>query len=344
MRLLIVKLSSLGDVVHTLPALTDAARALPGLRADWAVESGFSAIPARHPAVDRVIPISLRKLRTDPLTRRSWLDLWNSHRALRAQSYDLILDAQGLYKSAIVSSLCRGPTAGLSRMSAREPLASLAYRHCIEVPRPLHAVERVRRLFAGALGYSYPFMPPDYGLQRHGQGDARRLIFLHGTTWQSKHYPTESWKILIALAEKHGYRVALPWGNDAEKARAEILAQAGTRSEVLPASTLDGLMEILSLAAGVISVDSGLGHLACALGRPVVGLYGATDSSRTGLYGGMGQNLQANLPCSPCLKSECPQLAKDDPSPTPICYQRLEPTTVWSQLQRQMARRTATVH
>lgn len=334
MRILIVKLSSLGDVVHTLPAVTDAARAMPGLRADWAVEPGFAAIPARHPAVDRVISLPLRRLRRQPLHRRNWQDVLQGHRALRAQPYDLIIDAQGLYKSALISTFGHGARAGLSRDSAREPLAALGYHRRIEVDPDLHAIERVRRLFADALGYARPTGPPDYGLAQDLQGDRRQLVFLHGTTWPSKHYPDPAWAELIALAEADGFRVALPWGNAEEKARAEALTRWSKRSEVLPALSLAALMDVLAAAGGMITVDSGLGHLACALGRPVIGVYGATDSRLTGLQGSRGINLQAQRTCSPCRERICRQLT--GPDTVPPCYTTLPPEAIWSRLKAQM--------
>lgn len=337
MRLLIVKLSSMGDVVHALPALSDAARALPGLRVDWLVESGFAAIPARHPAVDRVIPVALRQWRKRPLDRKTWAQMRACHATLRCRPYDLILDAQGLYKSALLARLGRGPVAGLSRSAAREPLASLTYQRRIDVPRPLHAVERLRRLFAAAVGYPLPTLPVNYGLATRAPVDPRLLVFLHGTTWASKHYPESDWQTLIELAVAQAYQVALPWGNRSEKARADRLAQVSQDAHVLPALTLDGLMDVLSAAAGVVTVDSGLGHLACALGRPVVGIYGATDSARTGLKGGSSLNLCADLSCSPCMKRDCPRLpaaGTDDPP----CYATIHPERTWSQLQVLMDR------
>jgi heptosyltransferase-1 len=337
LRLLIVKLSSMGDVVHALPALSDAAHALPDLQVDWLVESGFAAIPARHPAVSRVIPVALRQWRKHPLDRSVWAQMRAIHAALRAHPYDLILDAQGLYKSAFLARLGQGPVVGLAYAAAREPLASSAYHRRVDVPRSLHAVERLRRLFAEALGYDLPVLPADYGLPGGTHSDPQLLVFLHGTTWASKHYPVHAWQALIGLAEAQGYRVALPWGNTLEKARADQLAQASQRAHVLPALTLDGLMDVLSAAAGVITVDSGLGHLACALGRPVIGIYGATDSARTGLNGGSSINLRADLACSPCMKRDCHRLSAAGTDDSP-CYATIHPERIWSQLQILMDR------
>src|SRR5581483_11707462 len=156
MRLLIVKTSSLGDIVHTLPAVTDAARALPGLRCDWLAERAFAEIPAWHPAVERVIQCDLRGWRRN-LGRTVFGGDWSRFRGeLRQTRYDLVIDAQGLVKSAWLARQARGPVAA--------PL----YRRGYAVPRhdAAHAVERSRRLFAQALGYAWNDSPPDAGLDR----------------------------------------------------------------------------------------------------------------------------------------------------------------------------------
>ena len=152
MKVLLVKTSSLGDVVHTLPALTDAQRAIPGIRFDWVVEEGFAEIPTWHPAVDQVIPVAIRRWRKSP-----WQTLrsgeWRRFKArLRETRYDLVIDAQGLLKSAWLTRYVKAPVAGLDRDSAREPLAARFYDRCYAVPREQHALERVRQLFAQALG------------------------------------------------------------------------------------------------------------------------------------------------------------------------------------------------
>ncbi|MAL35291.1 MAG: lipopolysaccharide heptosyltransferase I, partial [Pseudomonas sp.] len=166
MRVLLVKTSSLGDVIHTLPALTDAQRAIPGIQFDWVVEEGFAEIPAWHPAVAQVIPVAIRRWRKHPLqTLRT--GEWRRFKArLRETHYDLVIDAQGLLKSAWLTRYVKAPVAGLDRDSIREPLASRFYDRRYAVPRERHALERVRQLFAQALGYSIPEMIADYGLDR----------------------------------------------------------------------------------------------------------------------------------------------------------------------------------
>ena len=178
MRVLLVKTSSLGDLIHSFPALSDAGRAIPGIRFDWLVEEGFAEVPAWHPGVLKVIPIGLRRW------RRGWRKAWDSGelgefaRLLRQQRYDLVIDAQGLIKSALPAVLAHGRRAGLDRVSAREPLSALFYQRRYRVARGQHAVERVRQLFAQALAYPLPADPPDYGLRFSHAHDAdrRRLV------------------------------------------------------------------------------------------------------------------------------------------------------------------------
>lgn len=330
MRVLVVKMSSLGDVVHALPGVTDAARALGDrVRFDWVVEEAFAAIPARHPAVDRVLPIAWRRWRGD--LRRHRAELAAFLRSLRAQRYDLVVDAQGLIKSAAVTALARGAVkAGLSRASAREGLAALAYRRRVAVPKGGHAVDRVRRLFAGALDYPAPVGEPDFGLTPAARPTGR-CVLLHGTTWQSKHWPERFW---IDLAQRAGdtLEVVVPWGDQAERERAERIAAAAP-ARVLPRGPLAALIDELAGASLVIGVDSGLAHLAAALGVPTLVVYGPTSSALTGSRGARARNLQAGFPCSPCLARQCryrgPPQPVDGMPVEPACFATLTPERVW---------------
>ena len=224
MRVLLVKTSSLGDVIHTLPALTDAARAIPGIQFDWVVEEGFAEIPAWHPAVARVIPVAIRRWR-----KNLWQTLRNGEwrrfkQRLKEVDYDLVIDAQGLLKSAwLTRYVGKTPVAGLDRDSAREPLASRFYRRAYPVAWGQHAVERTRQLFAQALDYPLPESVGDYGLDREQLADADPgapyLVFLHGTTWVTKHWPEAYWRELAERMCERGWSVRLPWGSAAERER-----------------------------------------------------------------------------------------------------------------------------
>ncbi|MDM7323068.1 MAG: lipopolysaccharide heptosyltransferase I, partial [Gammaproteobacteria bacterium] len=229
MRILIVKTSSLGDVVHMLPALTDAARAIPGLTADWVVEEGFAAVPSWHPAVARILPIALRRWRKRLGEATAWRELAAARQALGQTTYDAVIDSQGLLKSALFARWARGPRWGYDQSSCREPLASLFYTHRVHVPRGLHAIERSRRLLAAALGYPLNDAAVDYGLSTLAERfppslpglPERYVVALHGTSRIDKEWPEAYWiAVGLALAQ-HGLALLLPWGNPREHERAQ---------------------------------------------------------------------------------------------------------------------------
>jgi heptosyltransferase-1 len=336
-RALLIKMSSMGDVVHALPAVTDAAG--HGVTFDWVVEEAFADIPALHPAVSDVIPIAWRRWRSSLRTsRRELADFWE---VLRQRRYDLVLDAQGLVKSGAVALMARGQSkAGFSYGSAREGAAALAYRRRVRVARDQHAIDRQRELFAGVFGYS---VPPElhYGIARPAQqsGQAQRCVLVHGTTWESKHYPEHLWREVARRARSAGLEVALPWGSDAELERAEAIAPTG--ADVLPALNLAELIARLASARLVVGVDSGLAHLSAALDVPTVVIYGSTDSALTGCRGRSVSNLQADFPCAPCLRRECsyagPEVSLHRQPVRPACYSRVTPDAVWDAATRAMA-------
>ncbi len=293
MRVLIVKTSSMGDVLHTLPALTDAQQAIPGIQFDWVVEEGFAQIPSWHAAVDRVIPVAIRRWRkawfSAPIKaeRKAFRD------AVRLQQYDAIIDAQGLVKSAaLVTRLARGVKHGMDWSTAREPLASLFYNHKHHIAKQQHAVERTRELFAKSLGYAKPQSQGDYAIAQHFVNECNAdtgqyAVFLHATTRDDKHWPEANWRELIELLNNTGIRIKLPWGAPHEEERAKRLAEGFPYVDVLPRMSLEDVARILAGAKFVVSVDTGLSHLTAALDRPNITLYGPTDP---GLIGGYGKN------------------------------------------------------
>ncbi|WP_044182844.1 lipopolysaccharide heptosyltransferase RfaC [Phytobacter massiliensis] len=292
MRVLIVKTSSMGDVLHTLPALTDAARAIPGIRFDWVVEEGFAQIPSWHEAVDRVIPVAIRRWRKGWFSAPVKAERLAFRQALQAERYDAVIDAQGLVKSAaLVTRLAHGIKHGMNWQSAREPLASLFYNRRHAIAKQQHAVERTRELFAKSLGYAKPETQGDYAIARHfvtGDGpQSPYAVFLHATTRDDKHWPESHWRALIALLADSGLRIKLPWGAPHEEARAKRLAEGYDFVEVLPRMSLESVARVLAGAKFVVSVDTGLSHLTAALDRPNLTLYGPTDP---GLIGGYGKN------------------------------------------------------
>ncbi len=337
MKVLIIKTSSLGDLIHTLPAVTDAAAAIPGLRFDWVAEETFAEVPTWHPAVDRAIPVAIRRW------RKAWIRSWRTgeikafRRDLRQRDYDLVIDAQGLYKSALLAQMARGVPVGLDADSAREPGAARFYQRGIRVARDQHAIERVRSLFAQALGYAKPEGEPDYGIPKMPQTnpDKPYLLFLHGTTWITKLWPVEYWVELTKIAAAKGFQVLLPWGGEEERRRAEQIIKRSDHGELLPKLSLSEMKDRLAGAAGVVGVDSGLAHLAAALSVPAVTLYGPTKTDLTGAVGRMQTNLQAEFECAPCMKKACTYM---EPSEVvPACFADLPAEKVWAALVSRMA-------
>ena len=282
-RILFVKTSSLGDVVHNCPAVSDAARAIPGAQIDWVVEEPFAAVAAMHSSVRRVIPVAVRRWRSALWNPAVWREMRGVRSAIGAERYDAVIDSQSLLKSALITSWARGPRHGLDRASAREPLAALFYETRHPVPRELHAVERNRRLAAAALGYSLSRL--DYGLRAAPSRDAA-LVFLTMTSRDDKLWPEERWiELGRALAHLSYGPPLLPWGSEEERRRAERIASALPGSRVPPRMALDQLGAIFASARAVVGVDTGLTHLAAALGARTVGIYCGSDPALTGIYG-----------------------------------------------------------
>jgi heptosyltransferase I len=297
-RVLLLKMSSLGDVIHTLPALSDASAALPRIRFDWVVEEAFAEVPAWHPAVARVLPVALRRWRRAPL--RAWRSgQWRAFRRdLLANRPDLLIDAQGLLKSAMLARMVAAPRAGFDRASAREGLSALCYQQRVAVDRGMHAIERTRSLFAAALGYERPGSAPDYGIDRGRlpacAAGAAGLVFLHGSARAHKCWPESRWRELCAFAGARGLGVCLPWGSDAEHARAQRIAAGNPLARVLPRLGLGQMASVLAAARAVVAVDTGLGHLAAALDVPCVSLYGPTDVALIGTRGKHQRHLRGS--------------------------------------------------
>lgn len=335
MRVLVIKTSSLGDVIHTLPALTDAAQVYPTIRFDWVVEESFAEIPGWHKQVDEVIPVALRRWRKNIYQSYRQGEWQLFIKRLRARHYDKVIDAQGLIKSALLTRLTKGKRCGLAWQSLREPLASLAYQQAFAVNKNQHAIVRVRELFAKALDYDLPVSPPDGCIAKQRlpvyATASDYLVFLHGTTWANKHWPEAYWQQLAQRVTQANYQILLPWGNQAERERAERIAALNAKIRVLPKMTLTELAGVLANAKAVVSVDTGLSHLAAALSVPTIGLYGPTNPTLTGSVGSAQTHLAANFSCAPCLKRQCHY---QQPSIIwPACFETINPSLVWQQLE-----------
>lgn len=370
-KILMVKMTSMGDVLHVLPALEDIAERVEDVSIDWMVEDSFAEIPSWHPLVARVIPVASRRWR-----QLSWANIKafaTFVKGLRAERYDYIIDAQGLMKSAIFSRFARlkrgGKRIGFAGSSIKEWPAAWLYSKRVRVARNEHAVERIRQLIGGGLDARVTATKRSYkileGVERaakkldqpllieavqaaavrskqHGEQATLGPIFLlHGTTWATKHLPEPLWYRIAEQVIAERYTPVLAWGNDQEFERAQRIAEQVAGAVVLPKASLTALAQLLATAQGAIAVDTGLGHLAAALDIPCVSLYGATDPTLTGTYGQFQAHLQAEIACAPCLSKVCTELRPG--STEPPCYATFGAATAWRALAQQIAARKRTL-
>lgn len=286
-RILLIKTSSLGDVVHNLPVVSDLVSALPGVAIDWVVEEAFAAIPRLHPGVSRVLPVAQRRWRRSPWQEQVWRELRQFLCGLRLQEYDFVIDTQGLFKSAWIARAARGVRHGLDRVSSREPLGWF-YDQVHHVPWGQHAVERNRQLAALALGRTVSGTA-QYGIRTDGLlpagFDGRpHAVLLHATSAANKLWPEADWIALGSVLAARGLVCVLPWGTPAEHERSARLAARIPQAVVPPRLDIEALVPLLARARVVIGTDTGLSHLAAALGAQTLGIYCATDPAATGLH------------------------------------------------------------
>lgn len=292
-----MKTTSMGDVVHTLPAVSDMARALPGLTVDWLVEAPFSAMPAMHPAVSRVIPLSWRKWRKALGRRETWRAMAECRGLLKAERFDAVIDFQGLLKSVLWARQASGPLCGYDRSSIREPAASFFYEKRAAVSRELHAVDRCRRLASSLLGYPLPTDPPDFSLvapqegwrppstpQAGALGSQPYAVLIPCASRVEKLWPVDGWRAIVARCEREGLQVVVLWGSPAEEQLARQVA-AGSSALLPPFLTVREAAGLLAHAHLVVGLDTGFTHLAAAFARPTVGIYCDHEPGLAGVTG-----------------------------------------------------------
>jgi heptosyltransferase-1 len=284
--LLVVRPSSLGDVVHALALVTDVAAAHPGAAIDWVAEEAFVDLPALSPHVRRVIPLALRRWRRAPLAASTWRELAAFRRDVARERYDAILDLQEQVKGGVVARMARGRRHGFDRASIREPIATLFDDVHHAVPRGLHFAQRCRMLAAAALGHGCTGAPR-WNLVAPAAAAALperpAIVVLHATSREGKLWPEERCRALLGGFADAGFATVLPWGSPAERARSERLAAGVAHAVVPPRQSLSALAALLARAELAVGVDTGLTHLAAALGTPTVALFTETDPAGAGV-------------------------------------------------------------
>lgn len=303
-RILLIKTSSLGDVIHNLPVVNDVHAHFPKAQIDWVVEESFADIPRLHPQVNQVFTVALRRWKKHIFSLKTWHEISAFKKLIQQNQYDAIIDTQGLLKSAFITRYANGVKHGYDKSSIREPIASWFYDKTYNISYQQHAVTRNRALCAMSLGYANPTNAPDYGISaKNGTPASRKavglstsdsqglelnsyVIALHGTSRDSKLWSIENWVDLGRELAKQNLNLALPWASDAELARSNHIAQQLTNATVLPKLSIAQIAIIIANAKAAIGVDTGLSHLAAALNIPTIAIYTDTNPALTGVMAG----------------------------------------------------------
>ena len=309
MKLLIIKTSSLGDVIHCLPVIHDIRAHFSNAQIDWVVEESFAVIPRMHAGVNQVFTVAMRRWKKQIFNPNTWAEIGKFKKIIKQNQYDAIIDTQGLLKSALITKQAHGLKHGYDKDSIREPIASWFYDKTYAISYQQHAVTRNRALLAMSLGYEIPKNAPDYGINPIidasvspidagmqectgvilSSGDY--IIALHGTSRDSKLWPVENWMDLGRELAKQNLSLALPWASEAELARANAIASQLKNAQVdncmvMPKLSIAQIANIISHAKAAIGVDTGLSHLAAALNIPTIAIYTDTNPALTGVMGG----------------------------------------------------------
>jgi heptosyltransferase-1 len=295
MRILIIKTSSMGDIIHCLPVINDILENYPKSQIDWVVEDSFAVIPCMHPNINQVISVSIRRWRKSILKKATWNEI-NTFKHTLTQ-YDAVVDCQGLTKSALISLLTKGVRHGFDWHSGRDPFASLFYNRNYKVSLKQDAVARNRALSALALGYEVPSTAPTYGITSQPQTEpkelglaAKYIVGLHGTSRDSKLWPISKWVELGRALTQKNLKLLLPWASHTELQRANEIASQLSSAIVLPKLNISELASVIAQAEIAIGVDTGLTHLAAALNIPTIAIFTDSNPALNGVIAG------ANIP------------------------------------------------
>lgn len=322
MRVLIVKTSALGDVVHALPVLDYLHQAAPGIEVDWIVEAPFREMLEGNPLIVRLFVVRTKQWRKHPLggeTRREVSDL---KRALAERAYDIVFDLQGNLKSGIITRLAGcGRRYGFDRDDVREPLNLLFTNNQVPLRRQdQHVSARSLRVVSVPFGRDYAGMTLATDIHTSPEDDAAAealfatlsdgliFVFHQGTTWETKMWHEPGWIELghRTLARFPDATILFSWGNEREREAAErVMTAIGRGTRILPKLTLKGLAAVLKRADLVVGGDTGPVHIAAAVGTPTLSFFRATDPKRNAPKGDAHLQVQSLFHCRTCLRKAC---------------------------------------
>jgi heptosyltransferase I len=302
LKILIVRVSSLGDVVHNMPMVADILHHYPNASIDWVVEEAYTSLVRLNAGVRNVIPFALRRWRKSLFATDTRAEIRIFYQSLRGKTYDFIFDTQGLLKTGVVMGLSRiaagGKRVGLANAtegSGYEAASRIFHSMSVPVGRRTHAVLRGRLVAAAALGYTVD-QPADFNLRKPDVPnsatwlpDEPYAVFFHATARPAKQWATANWIRIAKTLEKRELPVLLAWGSESEKQAAEELAANMANARVLPKLSMMEAVLLAQRAALAIGVDTGLTHIAAAYCRPTIELY--CDSPRWKTEGNWSDNI-----------------------------------------------------
>ncbi len=290
MRILLVKMSSMGDIIHNMPLVHDLKVRYPVATIDWVVEESFVELAKLNPLVDRVISVGMRRWKKALLSKSTWLEFLRFKKQLQSTRYDVILDTQGLIKSALIAQLAHGKSYGQNAHTVRERLAGYMVSSPLDIPRNLHAITRNRLVGARAFNYVMDDQVVHYDMQFNAEADVglenlmpnNCILLFHSTARLAKHWPHQHWISLGQHLNAQGYALALPWGSQSEKKRAELIAQSLKNAVVLPQLSIVKLASLMRHVVACIGLDTGLTHIAVALNVPTLAIFTDTHIWQAG--------------------------------------------------------------
>lgn len=328
-------MTSLGDIIHTFPAVKDVIDHFPQAQIDWVVEIPFEEIVNWNPAIRNIIVSHRPRWRKSRFSLGTLKEVWRFYKRVRQEKYDAIIDPQGRIKSAKAVFWAHGKKYGIDKNIITDPSATIVYNHTIKTDKYPHVINRTRELFARSLDYEFNLENIDYGLSQvnwtNHAVNKPYLIFLHGTTWESKHWPDPYWIELAKIATSNGYDVMLPWVTQSEHDRAQLIAENNSNVHILERMNLTEVSSYIAHASGVVGVDTGLAHIAAAVGTPTLALYGGSISWYTGVLGNFAKSIQSKYECSPCKQHDCSKQKSPD-NLYPPCFIEITPQVVWQEL------------
>ena len=280
----------MGDLMHALPALTEAEQNIKNISFDWVVDKAFSSVPGWHPAVDKIIKTDHRNWKKQLFSSEPREALNLVKKEINATDYDYVVDMQNNLKSAFLSFLSDHRVTGMDASSSREYPAHWAYSNKVNINKSLHAIDRQKELLASSLGYS-PTSDINYGISKVKFLEpamalpARYVVLVQNASWPTKQWPVASWKDLVKHLDGRGVNVLLPSGNKEELLRAKDIASVSEKATALEILPLNEVAYIIDNADYCICSDTGLAHLSAVVNTPSLTLYGPTDINLIGTKG-----------------------------------------------------------